>query len=164
MRTITKLVAIASLAVSLFGSAFATNWQCVGISLENNQISAYDIDNVRRKGTSTFAWVVYVNTNPKTQHDMLMALNEIDCEALRVKRRMARWYLMGKVIKRVNSTDYESQIWRDVPPGTMVEITTRSICKREQSKVNFEGTLPSEITKWGKAVISAYREVADKRF
>lgn len=163
MHAITKFATIASLSISLLGSVFAADWQYVAVTLNADGINAYDIESVRHKDGNTLAWVVYINSNPKVQHDMIMALNEIDCEALRVKYLVSRYYLRGKVIKEMDNENYGHPTWRYIAPGTMGELTAQSVCKRTRSSIHFEGTLPSEITKWGKDIIAAEREITNRR-
>lgn len=162
MHTTTKIVAIVSLSFSLLGSVFATDWQYLGTNQSNDEVIAYDADSVRYADASSLAWVVLVNSDPKMPHDMVMSLLEVDCESFRTKFLTSRFYLRGKVLKTINSSDIRGAKWTYAAPGTLGETTVRAVCEKKRSVINLEDARPLEITKWGKTIIKISRKITNK--
>ena len=135
---------------ALLSNAQAGEWAYVGNTPQYNAIVAYDRDSIKINQEEIQVWTAWINSIPKFDFDLNLALLGIDCTTGRYRTQRAIFYLQGKQLEDAAGDGQ----WKYATPGSLSKLLLGSVCSRSTPGPVYRGKDKKGLTKWGKQLLN----------
>lgn len=138
------------LSIALLSNALASEWVYVGNTPQYNAVAVYDRSSIKINKGEIQVWTAWINSIPKFDFDLNLALFGIDCTIGRYRMQRAIFYLKGKQLEDAVGDGQ----WKYATPGSLTKLLLDSACSRAKSGPVYSGKDKKGLTKWGKQLLN----------